>query len=151
MGYIYVECKADKALIHHLSVSSKIIHSGNRGEICKVLEKTENSIGIMDEDPNSPQPHYFKKLKHIQSKEGLKLYKDKERDNKVILICPRLEEWVLEIVKEEKININDFDLPTDPNQFHKRVNVNISKFQQLVNTLKKENRKLQILINFIKD
>lgn len=141
---IYVECKPDKALINHL-IGGDIEHLGNKSEVCKRLEKLKNSIGIIDEDPNSPKPHYLKKLQYIKEKDDLKLYKDNENNNKVILICPRLEEWILDIVRKEEINLKDHNFPDNPNEFHNIVNINITEFQLLINKIKK--RKKQKIIN----
>ncbi len=146
---IYVECKPDKALISHI-VGGEIKHLGNKSEVCKTLERTKNSIGIIDEDPHSHQPPYIKKIKFIKSEENLKLYRDENNKNKIILICPRLEEWILEIVREEKIDIRDYGFSEDPNQFHNEVNLKIPKFQQLINKLKRsKNKRLLRLKEFI--
>ena len=63
---IYVECDTDVALVKNLDIPKKeIIHAGNKGNVCNRLRKTKNSIGLIDEDPQSGQPRYIKNLSLI--------------------------------------------------------------------------------------
>jgi hypothetical protein len=68
----------------------------------------------------------------------------------IIVICPRLEEWILEIAKQENINLSEFNLPDNPSEFHSTVNFNITNFQKLLHKLKEtENKRLLALKEFI--
>lgn len=61
---IYVECKPDTTLLSVLGVPRKeIFHAGGKGNVCVRLSKITDSKGLVDEDPESPQPGYLKKLK----------------------------------------------------------------------------------------
>ena len=61
---IYVECKPDFILVNNLGASKKeIIYGGGKAEVCRKMMKTENCIGLVDEDPASIQPPYLRKLK----------------------------------------------------------------------------------------
>ncbi len=63
---IYLECNPDKALVKALGITKKeIFHTGNKGNVCKRLQKSKNSKGTVDEDPSSIQPNYIKKLQKI--------------------------------------------------------------------------------------
>jgi len=145
---IYVECKPDRVLIQTLT-GREVEHLANKSAVFRVLQQKNNNIGIVDEDPNSPQPPYLRKMKLVKKQNNVTLYRDANR-NKVIILSPRLEEWILEAVRQEKIQISNFGLPEDPNQFSHIVNFNIGKFQQLLHQLK-QNKRLSTLREFILD
>ena len=72
----------------------------------------------------------------------------------LIIICPRLEDWIIKASIEEKINLNNYDLPSNPVDFHSIININpnITKFQNLLHELlKKENKRLLTLRECIKN
>jgi hypothetical protein len=142
---IYVECKPDKILIHTLDIR-EITHFGGRCFVCRELERRKNLVAVIDEDPRGPQPSYLKKLKLIKQQNSLKLFYDKENNNKVIMICPRLEEWILKAAKQQKIKLSDYNLPHESNQFHLVVNLDITNFQKLIHTLKKSKNKMLITL-----
>jgi hypothetical protein len=51
---IYLECYADEALVRAFGATSKMVkHAFSKGEVCNMLKKASNSVGIIDEDPNS--------------------------------------------------------------------------------------------------
>jgi len=130
---IYVECVPDKALVKILGIpGNQIFHAGGKGNICSRLKYSKNSIGLVDEDPHSPQPNYIKKLK-FQSKEySIKVLYDAEFRNYLIVLCPRLEEWILKAVREISIKITDYNLPDEAMDLHKVINTRIKKFENLV-------------------
>lgn len=135
---IYVECKPDSILVKSLiKISRKeIIHAGNKPEICKKLKKRENCVGLVDEDPNSPQPPYMKRMKaEFLSENGLKILHDKKY-NRLVVLCPRLEEWLLEAVKQANMQMGNYGLPNDGMKLHQRINININKLERLIRDLK---------------
>ena len=139
---IYVECKPDEVLIKNLvkmKISRKrVIHAGNKPEVCKSLKRNKNCIGIIDEDPWSFQPSYLSELKvkfDNLNKYGIKVLYDDPRNNYLILLCPRLEEWILNCVKEIKINIKSFGLPDTGERLHECINLNLENFKKLINHL----------------
>lgn len=141
---IYVECKPDFILVKSLLKISKreIIHAGNKPEVCKRLEKRENCIGLVDEDPASPQPSYVKKINaEILSEHGLKILNDK-RGNHLVVLCPRLEEWLLEASKRANVQIRNYDLPNDARKLHEIININFDKLQRLIDDLNYDRMKI---------
>jgi len=149
---IYVECKPDYILIRNLQIPKhKIIHAGNKSKVCKRLMKTNNSIGIIDEDPGSIQPSYIKQLIQIYNNQGIKKLYDKNRGNIIILLCPRLEEWIIKAAKNAGINLNKYNLPDNGYLLHKIVNININKFEKLVKELiERKSEMIKTLENTIK-
>lgn len=142
---IYTECNADTALlVAILGVPKReIVHEiKGKSEVCKSLERHTESKGMIDEDPAMVQPLYLKEL--ILKQElpllGLKMLYDRTRGNHVIVLCPRLEEWILKTAEESNVNMQDFGLPNNPSSLHKQLGHEIAGFTKLVVKLKNSNR-----------
>jgi len=150
---IYTECKPDSVLVKTLGIPKKeIIHLGGKPEVCKQLEKRENWKGLIDEDPFSIQPSYLKRLKMRVnlSNYGFKVLYDNCNNNDLIVLCPRLEEWVLTATKEAQIDIKRYNLPDDGEHLHKEININIDKFEKLIKDLRGKSRQMKALEKSIK-
>ena len=154
---IYVECKADKSLVQVIAdiESCKIEHCFGKSQVLEKLLKDKRSIGIIDEDPDAPSPTELKKLKfecRESSRLSLKFCYERSNNNLLIIICPNLEKWIIEASIEGEINLNSYDLPSNPVDFHNIINLNITKFQNLLHELlKKENKRLLTLRECIKN
>jgi hypothetical protein len=135
---IFVECKPDLLLVQKITGISKkeILHSGNKGEVIKNLSRSKNSTGLIDEDPGDSQPKYIASmllLKHDRHSD-LKIYKD-NKNNFLVVLCPVLEEWILKTAGLEKIKMTDYNLPGNASRFHKIINLNLRKFEMLLESL----------------
>jgi len=150
---IFVECKPDVELVKIFGLSRReIFHIGPKPEICKRLRRFKNQKALVDEDPSSPQPSYIKKECKVWknlSKYDFKILKDCS-NNKLIVLCPRLEEWMLKAAKCAGINIKNYGLPDNGNKLHEVINVDIRKFKKLLNDLKDKSDMLKALEKFIK-
>ncbi len=146
---IYTECKPDSALVNALGISKReIIHLQGKPEVCKQLAKRENWKGMIDEDPFSVQPPYLKGLpvkETLSGDYGFRVLHDTSKNNDLIVLCPRLEEWVLEAAKRADIDIKRYNLPDDGEQLHKEINIDLSKFERLVNDLKEKSKMMKAL------
>jgi hypothetical protein len=148
---IYLECEPDKALVKALGIPRKEIkHMFSKGNVCNRLEKTKNSKGLVDEDPLSPQPSYIGKLKSLSGGHGIKLLLDEKNQNYLIVLCPRLEDWVLNVAKEANIDVLKHGLPNDPNKLHEALNIKLDKFKDLIDKIKQKSEMLKTLEGFIK-
>lgn len=149
---IFIECKPDEALLKSLGVTKKRVdHRGNKPEVCKALEKNNNSKGLIDEDPWSVQPSYMDRLyitQNLKEDMGIVVFSD-EKENIVIMLCPRLEEWILSVAKECKVDIRKYGLPDDPEKLHGVVNLNLKKFHVLLDDLKSKSKTLNSLREII--
>ena len=106
---IYVECYPDKVLVdviaERLRFSKKNIdHRSGKARICKILEKYDNCIALLDEDPYSAQPPYLKRIlaksdSKVLDEYGIKVVIDANKNNRIVLLCPRLEEWIIKSTK----------------------------------------------------
>ena len=155
MRYMLVECNPDKLLVKKLGVPKKsIIHAGSKSEVCKRLEKKmTNSVGLIDEDPFSVQPRYIRKLKVLENPQrfGIKVLFDEEKNNSIIVLSPRLEEWIIEASREARIDLEKYKLPRDGNTLHKVINSNLSKFENLLDELINKSERVEVLKNILEE
>lgn len=150
---IYVECKPDATLVRVLTnlPLREISHAGGKYKLCQLLEKQHDCKGLVDEDPLRVQPSYIKKL---QSKiEELPQYKlkvinDESRTNRLIILCPNLEEWILKATKMVQVKITKFGLSDNPSELHKQINLNQRHFEKLIKRIKESEmlKTLKILL-----
>jgi hypothetical protein len=144
---IYVECKPDRVLVTTLGIpGTEIQHESNKVKVCKRLEKSLNCIGLVDEDPSSVQPTYIKRLEEKFHVHNIKLLYDKETKNNLIVLCPRLEVWILEAAQGARINLGNYDLPNSAEELHNVVNTKVGKFMILIQNIKKKKSKMLITL-----
>lgn len=107
------ECYADTLLIETIVPSKKGYnhkHSCFQVEKAMISGKLKDSfaVGIIDNDKKSI--NYLTQLEKIDAvNDNLVLWKHPTKPQFIIQICPALEQWVLNICKEEKIEIK-YDL-----------------------------------------
>jgi len=145
-----VECKPDAALVRSLTLTSRrnVQHAGNKSELLKTItERYINSKGIIDEDPQSIQPPQMQRFKEKQNltRYGIRILHQTNRNNTLIILCPKLEDWILEAAQEVNIGPEIFNLPNDPEKLHKEINIQIDRFQRLVEELKTKSKRLKKL------
>jgi len=155
---IFVECKPDRLLIRILAGVGKkeIRHSGNKFEVMKQLDKHSMALGIIDEDPGKNQPTQLQKAEDISTDEirATDLILLRYRDSLVLVLRPRLEEWILKTAREININPKDFTLPNDPEQLHSIINYNLDKFGRFLIKMKhyeRKSRRIETLKNSVKN
>lgn len=138
---LYAECKPDILLVRLLTGAPKrgAIHElKGKYELCKRLGGQTNCVALMDEDPQSQQPAYVRALMPDKAlaKYDLKVLDDISSRNRVVLLCPRLEDWVLGGAREAALDVGKYSLPDDPRAFHRVVNLRLDGFERLVAELK---------------
>jgi hypothetical protein len=141
---IYVECKPDFALVKSVTKIPKreIAHEKNKPEVCKRLKKQRNCKGLVDEDPLSSQPPYMGEIKLEDDlfRAELKIFHDESNENYLFVLCPRLEDWILEAAKEAHLGMKKYGLPDTPEKLHREINLDLSKFENLLTDLKNSQR-----------
>ncbi len=117
---ILVEYNADEAVLRALGISKKQLrHEHCKGEVVKRVRKFDCATGLIDEDPSSAQPRELNNYKQVQVAEGLRLLTRRDDKNKrLIIVCPRLEDWLIARAKSSGIRPEDHGLPTDPDRLH---------------------------------
>lgn len=123
----------------------KIIHANNKGNVCKKLQKNKNAIGVVDEDPESAQPSYIGKLQLYNHEYDIKHFREKKSGNVLIVLCPRLEDWILKASKEAGIQVEDFGLPAHANELHKVINSRLDYFTKLLDEFKGKSKMINAL------
>ena len=63
---------------------------------------------------------------------GLKVYQDSPRNNQLIVLCPKLEDWVLRAADEVRLNMSNYGLPNTANRLHRVINIDLRKFERLM-------------------
>ena len=134
---IYVECKPDGVLVRHVTdlPRRQVVHEAKgKGEVCNRLKRNRNLLAMVDEDPGKTQPTYMAQLSlsreiaHL----GLKLYLDRSRNNRVIVLCPALEEWLLRAATDLGLNMARYGLPNRATELHSVINSDERKIQRLL-------------------
>lgn len=149
---ILVECYPDAALLRILGVPNKQLrHERCKGEVVKRVHKFGNAIGLIDEDPASAQPRDLDNYKQVQAGEGLRLLVRRDDKNKrLIIICPRLEDWLLQRAGLSDIKPEDYSVPNDPNRLHSIVRYDQKDgFQQFLSELKEQDKGMHLLRQWI--
>ena len=145
----YVECNTETTLLKTLGIPRrKIRHVHGKGNVCNLLKKQKNSIGIIDEDPGSAQPTYLKELKLIEEKDDLKCLTDKN-NNQIIVICPEIEDWIFKTSKEDRVDLKKYNLPDNLHNFRKEVELKLDRFELLLRELINKSQRMKTLLRLI--
>ena len=110
-----VEDDAHKSLLRFLGVPRKsILPLGSKGNVIKRLKDHPGATGIVDEDPGYDPPHEFASYRLTESGEGaqIQLRKRQAGGQNLIVLCPEVEEWLLQRAKISGV---------DPRQYHLQV------------------------------
>ena len=135
-GYrIYVECKPDEVLVRALGIPRREIkHWRDKGRLYKHLQDEPGLIGLIDEDPFSAQPAGLGRERPEERPEyGLKVIAGNSR---LIILCPRLEEWILQAAKEAALDPTRFGLPDQGQSLHDVINLRLKNFENLTSLQK---------------
>ena len=116
---IYVECSPDEILIRRLTglPRRRVIHElKGKYEVLKRLSEQSDLWAVVDEAPNSHVPPYLNQMSLIEnlSDDGIKVFQDRSRRNRVVVLTPRLEKWIVAAAKTAGIKMADYGLPDDP-------------------------------------
>jgi hypothetical protein len=145
---ILVECYPDASLLHALGVSKKQLrHERCKGEVVKRVLKFDSAIGLIDEDPQSAQPRDLNNYKQVQAAEGLRLLSRRDDKNKrLIIICPRLEDWLIQRARLSSVKPEAYRIPSDPDHLHNIPRYEQKEgFQSFLAELKKQDKGMHLL------
>ena len=138
---IFVECKPDQTLAVGVTGAStrQVIHElKGKGEVLRRLSGGANLFGMVDEDPWASQPRYLSRMTLLEDspEAALKVFQDPNRNNRIAVLRPRLEEWVLRAARMERVNVEDYGLPADISRLREVINHRLDNLQRLVNDLR---------------
>ena len=117
---VLVECYPDEALLRALGVPKKQLrHEARKGEVFNGLRDTPHAVGLVDEDPASIQPRDLSNYDETGAAEGLRLLARRgSKGQRLIILCPRLEEWLMQRARTCGVDPKRYSLPSDPNELH---------------------------------
>ncbi|ELR71365.1 hypothetical protein C900_02823 [Fulvivirga imtechensis AK7] len=139
---IFVEGKPDKIPLKSIGIANRNIRiEGSKGKVCNRLIKNKNVKGMVDEDPLVPQPSYLKRLRKRSEDKNLIEYIDDQNSNRLAMIKPYLEEWVMYTCNTYKIDLSAYFLPNTSKELKRVINGNLDKFNKLIS----ENREIEAL------
>jgi hypothetical protein len=63
---------------------------------------------------------------------GIRLKLDKEQNDRLIVVCPKLENWVIETAKASSIKMSgkDHSLSEKPGELHAYINYRVANFER---------------------
>jgi len=137
---VFVECKPDMELIKFIvairGLRVDLIHSSNKSKVLKNTLKNAGSVGIIDEDPRSPQPGFLRKFKEIRKDNDLMIRIYRGPNGSILIeLRPRLEEWLLRLCSFSGINPDKYGFPSDSGLFKKIINQKLGNFERCSDVL----------------
>ena len=118
---IIPECYIDTNLVETLlQIGTGKEHTVNHQKGCNnvacTMRKIEGfAVGVVDTDKK--QPSYWGEFVLIKDSQHLSLKKHESRSQYVILINPALERFLLDCVKEAELDLQDYGLPSNFDEF----------------------------------
>lgn len=134
---LVVECKPDEALAVALGLSSRIVeHGTNKVGVCSQVSRRDRVSGMVDEDPQSEQPPYLRRLKMDSYSHGIRVLLDESRNCRLIVLCPRLEEWLVATARDAGLKMTNFGFSSDSgNYLHREINYRLDGVKRLTKEL----------------
>lgn len=117
---IAVECYADTRLVLTLgATTASVNHARGKGHVLDVLRTGRADVGLIDEDPGSAEYPEMRNYRLTENLKGIQLLRHIGAVNRrVILICPRLEDWMLGRARTCGVDPSAFGLAANPRALH---------------------------------
>ena len=122
------------------------------GVLRRLIFKDTNSIGMIDKDPWSTQPKKFlQRFSRVQysGTNKLEILSYNRKQNRLIVLHPRLEEWILEASRRAGINVRRYNLPSNSDELHEIINLKLNRFRQLVRDLRQSSIRVRTLQTYL--
>ena len=130
---LFLECEPDETLAIALGVPCRVIvHSHGKGGVSKGLKKHSGVMALVDEDPGSAEPASFSKFVEISTSHDVRLRMDNDQNNRLIVICPRLEPWLIKTTKEAKLKMDRFNLSEKLQDLDADINHRLPNLERLL-------------------
>lgn len=139
----HVECNPDERLLQVLGVDENDIrHWRDKGRVFKHVFKTNGVVGLVDEDPSASLPTWLRPYRPEEYAEwGLKVYRWEH--SRLVVLCPRLEDWILCAAKEVEVDPATFHLPSTGEKLHEVVSTEnkqrLDEFSEFVQEIRNRN------------
>ena len=133
---LFLECRPDETLARALGVPRRaIVHSHSKGAVSKNLGKKTSARGLVDEDPGSSEPTTLRRFTEVSAAHDLKLKEDRARNNTLVVVYPRLEDWIIKTAKAANVKLERFNLSENPLELHADINQRLTNLARLLETL----------------
>ncbi len=130
---LFLECKPDETLAVALGVPRRsVIHSHGKGKVSKSLKKNSGVTGMVDEDFGSAEPVTLSKFVEVSARHDLKLKVDKSQENRLVVICPRLEPWLIKTAKAADVKMDKFNLSENVQDLDSMINYRLLNLERLL-------------------
>ncbi len=143
---LIVECHKDKALVHRIGFPGyQVRHAYNKSGVLWRVEQGQKAVGIIDEDPFAGRSRYLKEYDERNATGKIKLLIRRDDDGKRVIrraiqISPRLEDWLYEVAKRNRISPETFNLPVAPEELHNlslKIDKNFQNYREFLIALNK--------------
>lgn len=149
---IAVECSPDEGLLRVLDVSlDHIVHSHGRGNVFNAVLQRRVAIGLVDEDPGGgPMPQLAKFVAKERVGSLALLTSCDDPSQRVIVISPRFEEWVMKRAGMCGILPGDYGLPNTARALHRtRRYAALPKYRDFLLAVLKADKEMQTLRTWV--
>jgi len=157
------ECFFDTVLLKKiLQTNKRLVHRKGCNNVVNDLDSSRlrDSFAVALIDKDKRALNYLKECTVLYEKDRLVLLKHKSRKHFIIQLNPPLEQWVLEILQENGLKIEDFGYPREYKRLKRQIkddieNENDEKLNRLVNAIIKTDcasvKKIKSFLHYLKD
>jgi hypothetical protein len=130
---LFLECRPDETLAVALGVPKRsVVHSHGKGRVSKYLKMNSDVTGMVDEDFGSAEPTTLSKFVEMSAKHDVRLKLDKSVGNRLIVICPRLEPWLIKTAKAAEVKMDEFNLSDNLQALDSMINYRLPNVERLL-------------------
>lgn len=110
---IAVECFPDEILLRSLGIPvARVRHSRGSGNVLNDLLRGHAVLGVIDEDPGKTRPSEIRRFQQKECQGDIILMTGgRDEGARLLMIRPRLEEWLLARANASGVNPGDYGLP----------------------------------------
>ena len=133
---LFLECKPDETLALAPGVSPRaIVHGHGKGRVANYLAKRSGVTGLVDEDPGSAEPISFRAHAEDSFAHDVRLRVNPASTNRLIVLCPRLEPWLIKTAKTCGIHMPEFGLSENLRDLDAEINDRLPNLQRFIRRL----------------
>lgn len=161
--YFVPECFFDTVLLKKLMQTNKrLIHRKGCNNVVNDLDSTrlKDSFAVALIDKDKRDLDYLKECTVLYEENKLVLLKHKNRKHFIIQLNPPLENWIIEVLQENGLRIEDFGYSKDYKKLKKQIKDDIEnegdeRLNKLVNAIIKTDcasiKKLKSFLQYLKE
>jgi len=90
---------------------------------------------MVDQDFGENEPPTLRKFVEVSTNHDLQLKVHKAQNNHLVVVCPKLEDWLIKTAKMANVKMEQFNLSENPRDLHADINNRLPNVERLVNEL----------------